>query len=314
LGELLGEKAYAAMKPYVKRCLAGEQVYFEKEINYQLVGKRFIAANLIPRYNGTVVIGYYALITDISERKRAQKDLEDALQETNNKNEELKRINIDLDNFVYTASHDLKSPIANLEGITGVLLKKISKKLEKDEIGLIELIHQMTTKLKSTIKDLTEITKVQKDFEEVPERVSFEEVFENIKADLSPLLTEYAAIISTDFEVKEINYARKNLRSILFNLANNALKYHSPERKPLIQIQTRMEGEYILLSIADNGLGIPAGQIHKLFSMFKRLHTHVEGSGIGLYITKRIIENNEGRIEVESEEGKGSMFKVFFKL
>jgi signal transduction histidine kinase len=172
----------------------------------------------------------------------------------------------------------------------------------------------MTTKLKSTIRDLTEITKVQKDFEEVPETVSFEEVFENIKADLSPLVTEYSASIFTDFEVKEINYARKNLRSILFNLVNNALKYHSPERKPIIHIQTRMAGEYILLSIADNGLGIPTGQIHKLFSMFKRLHTHVDGSGIGLYITKRIIENNEGRIEVESEEGKGSIFKVFFKL
>lgn len=314
LGEILGEKAYVVVKPFVDRCLSGEQVYFENELDYQSGGKRFIAANLIPQYNGMEVTGYYALITDISERKRAQRALEDALQETNIKNEELKRINIDLDNFVYTASHDLKSPIANLEGITGVLLKKISKKLEKDEIELIGLIHEMTTKLKATIRDLTEITKVQKDFEEVPEKVSFEEVFTYIKADLSPLISEYTASIITNFEVKEINFARKNLRSILFNLVNNALKYHSLERKPVIHIHTKIEGEYLMLSVADNGLGIALSQIHKLFSMFKRLHTHVEGSGIGLYITKRIVENNGGRIEVESEEGKGSVFKVYFKI
>jgi signal transduction histidine kinase len=74
-----------------------------------------------------------------------------------------------------------------------------------------------------------------------------------------------------------------------------------------------MAGEYMMLSIEDNGLDISPSQTHKLFSMFKRLHTHVDGSGIGLYITKRIVENNGGRIEVESQEGKGSIFRVYFK-
>jgi signal transduction histidine kinase len=70
----------------------------------------------------------------------------------------------------------------------------------------------------------------------------------------------------------------------------------------------------MLLSFADNGLGIQADQVDKIFLMFKRVHTHVEGSGIGLYIVKRIIENNGGRVEVQSEPGRGTTFNMYFKL
>jgi signal transduction histidine kinase len=94
----------------------------------------------------------------------------------------------------------------------------------------------------------------------------------------------------------------------------NAIKYRSPDRAIEINITSVQQDSFILLSFADNGLGIPAEQIEKIFLMFKRVHTHVEGSGIGLYIVKRIIENNGGRIEVESEPGRGTTFNMYFKL
>ncbi|HEY4650328.1 MAG TPA: ATP-binding protein, partial [Pontibacter sp.] len=126
-------------------------------------------------------------------------------------------------------------------------------------------------------------------------------------------INETGAHIETNFEVEAILYARKNLRSIMYNLVSNAVKYRSEERAPSVRVSTYRKNDFVVLEIADNGLGIRKEQQHKLFSMFKRLHKHVEGTGIGLYIVKRIIENNGGRIEVESEYDKGTTFRVYFR-
>jgi signal transduction histidine kinase len=102
------------------------------------------------------------------------------------------------------------------------------------------------------------------------------------------------------------------MRSILYNLVSNAVKYSSPDRLPVIHITTEQLNDEVILTVSDNGLGMNPAYKHKLFGMFKRLHDHVEGSGIGLYIVKRIIENNGGRIEVETELDVGTTFKVHF--
>jgi PAS domain S-box-containing protein len=234
--------------------------------------------------------------------------------ELNKKNKELQTINVDLDNFIYTASHDLKTPIANLEGLTRVLNTKLVPSKNSQEEKILQMMETSIIKFKNTINDLTEITKVQKEINEEIERIRFEDLLDPILTDLQPMVEENKAIVDIDFQVKQINYARKNLRSIIYNLITNALKYRSPDRAPHIQIKTRQENNYILLTVQDNGLGIRKDQLPKLFNMFKRLHTHVEGTGIGLYIIKRIIENNGGKIEVESEPNVGTVFKVFFKL
>jgi len=285
-----------------------EDVFFRKDGSPLAVS---CAAS--PIFENGIPVATVVEVRDITEEKAAQERLLRINEDLNRKNEELKRTNIDLDNFVYTASHDLKAPIANLEGILSMMTKKLTGKLNQQEMKLIDMMNAMTVRLKSTIKDLTEITKVQKELDQEKEAVSFEEILEDIKTDIQSVIVESKGILTTDFEVPEINYARKNLRSVLYNLVVNALKYHSPQRQLLISVQTRRQEEFVVLAVQDNGLGIPANQIHKLFAMFRRLHTHVEGSGIGLYITKRIIENNGGRIEVESEENQGTTFRVYFR-
>lgn len=140
-------------------------------------------------------------------------------------------------------------------------------------------------------------------------------MLEEIKISLQPFIERTEATIqfgTTAFDT--VRYARKNLRSILFNLISNALKYSDPTRKPLITISTSIaeDGVYAL-TVQDNGLGIAEGQIEKIFSLFKRAHDHVEGSGIGLYLVKRILDNSGDSIMVDSEEGKGSTFTVRFK-
>jgi signal transduction histidine kinase len=133
-----------------------------------------------------------------------------------------------------------------------------------------------------------------------------------VQEDIKNLLEESGARIITHFEVPQIQYARKNLRSILYNLLSNAVKYRDPHRLPEVHVKTRSTPEGIVLTIEDNGLGIDDNKQHKLFAMFQRLHVHVEGTGIGLYIVKRIIENNGGRIEVASQPGRGTIFTITF--
>jgi signal transduction histidine kinase len=138
-------------------------------------------------------------------------------------------------------------------------------------------------------------------------------VLAEVQHDLGPAIAQTGAVITADLLVPEIEFQKKNLRSIFYNLLTNAIKYQQPGVPPVVQIRTRPAGEYILLTVEDNGLGIKEGNQEKLFRMFKRFHTHVEGTGIGLYIVKRIVENSGGYVEVESKEGKGSTFKVYLK-
>lgn len=252
-------------------------------------------------------------INDELERRVGERtvQLAEALEETRRQNQALLQTNTDLDNFVYTASHDLKSPVTNLEGLLGVFQRKVSQRLESSESKLVDLMEASVLKLKATIIGLLEITRAQKDLPEEREMVSFEEVIEEVKADISPMLVESEARVHLNLEAKGIRSARTHVRSIVYNLLSNALKYRSPDRTPDIRISTHQEGKYLVLCVEDNGLGLSHSQQAQLFKMFKRLHDHVEGSGIGLYIIKRIVDNQGGTIQVESQEGQGTTFRVY---
>ncbi|WP_162054152.1 CHASE domain-containing protein [Pontibacter pamirensis] len=264
-------------------------------------------------YSNGQVEAVLVFAVEVTELVKARKELINTNEELSEKNTELQRINNDLDNFVYTASHDLKSPIANMEGLATLLRDILQGNLNQEDMKVLAMLQQAVNKLKGTIADLTEITKVQKELQSEVEPLSVENMLQDITTDIDKLIKEADATISTDLEVKNILYARKNLRSIIYNLVSNAIKYKSPERAPEVHIATYQQDRYIVLEVKDNGLGIKKEQQHKLFTMFKRLHSHVEGTGIGLYIVKRIIENNGGFIKVESEVDKGTTFKVYFK-
>ncbi|WP_026135436.1 CheR family methyltransferase [Nafulsella turpanensis] len=266
-------------------------------------------------YNrGYIMINEYGVpfrmlgsMVDLTNLRKAQEELEKS-------NSNLRKINNDLDNFVYTASHDLKAPVINLEGLVKLLSPKLREKISPKEQRTIDMIEHSVARLKRTISALLEIARVQKDLESKVELLSFEEVLEDAKEDVLDLVEECGASIKTDFQVPEVYYTRYNLRSIIYNLLSNALKYCNKDRKTKILISTSLKGNYTLLTFSDNGLGMNERQLSKLFSMFKRFHPQVEGTGVGLYMVKRIIENHGGRIEVESKEGEGTVFYVYFPM
>lgn len=236
--------------------------------------------------------------------------------ELHSTNEKLQIVNSDLDNFIYTASHDLKAPITNIEGLVHLLTKKLNDvAANKNGIApLIDMINKSILRFKRTIADLTEISKIQRLADLELEPLSLYEVIHEVSLDLQNQILESGADLQIDVDERAaIKFSRKNLKSIVYNLLSNAIKYCSPDRAPIIQISFSEERNYGVFSVKDNGLGMDLKDEDKIFSMFKRLHSHVEGTGIGLYMVKKIMENAHGNVTVESKIGEGSTFRAYFK-
>lgn len=252
-------------------------------------------------------------ITKVVFNLNEQKKLEESLKV---KNEELERVNRDLDTFVYTASHDLKAPISNIEALILALFDELDTehRNKEGEKEIINMIQSSVAKFKTTIDDLSTSGKVAQSKGQT-EDISFKDILDDVKMNLLESIEEVQPIILEDFsQVPTIRFSKKNLRSIIQNLVLNAIKYHSPKRKPEIIISTEAVDQYcVLLKVRDNGLGITEEDKGKIFSMYQRFHDHVEGTGVGMNIVKRIVDNSGGVIEIESELDKGSIFKIYLK-
>jgi two-component system, sensor histidine kinase and response regulator len=244
---------------------------------------------------------------ELKEEVNRRMEAEERLVENN---EKLRRLNADLDSFVYTASHDLKLPVANMEGLINVLSERVDS---SDEIikEVVAMLQQSVFQFKDTIHQLLEIIKVQKEGKEEEVFVDCKEVLEEVKISIRELIESTGAVIVTDFnECRTIKISRQGLKSILYNLITNAIKYQDPTRTPRIKICLHEQPGYTCLSVEDNGLGISEENKTKIFAMFKRLHSHVEGTGIGLFIVKNIVDKYNGFIEVESTIGQGTTFNL----
>lgn len=272
--------------------------------------------------NGKVFI--VKMIYDINEQKlleaslyKANEDLMQVQADLKQKNDSLIAVNKDLDTFVYTASHDLKSPLNNLEAlITGLISELSEKSREKEEVGdMINMIRQSLDNFKDTINDLANIGKAQQEGRDDNTIIRFAECMEEVKTSLSHLVEANDARIIENFNTApEIKMSRRDLRSILYNLVSNSIKHRAKERKPVVKVSsTKTDENLILLKVEDNGLGISEEDQLKLFGMYQRFNTEVEGTGVGLSLIKKIVEKNGGRIEVESELGKGSVFSILLK-
>ena len=278
------------------------------QMSYRILGKegeyKWFLNRIVPMIDNNGLIKHFGTLTEIDEQIQQNEELKKA-------NDELLKINNDLDNFIYIASHDLKSPISNMEGILDHLTEN-TKENEAIE-SLVIMLNKSVARLKTTIEDISEVSKIQKSQAQDVQSIYFEKVFNEVKNDLNDLIQDQSAIIHTDFSEPSVRYSKRNIRSIIYNVLSNALKYRNPNRNLQIEVKTYKEDKNIILSVTDNGLGIKKENTGKIFGMFKRLHTHIEGSGIGLNIVKRILDNNNDEIQVDSEEGKGSEFKIIFK-
>ena len=246
-----------------------------------------------------------AIITfnDITALKAAQHELAQ-------KNNSLIRINADLDHFIHAASHDLLAPLANIETSINIM-----NKIKLSEPKLLDFLNTINTsihKYRELITDIATIARIEGDMM-VLEKVNIDDILNNIEWSLDDKIKLSGAVIVRDLQVKFLKFSKKNLRSIIYNLVSNAIKFKRDEEPPVIHIRTLEEDDFIVLTVQDNGIGIPKKSMNTIFEMYGRLNQEVEGQGIGLYLAKKIVNAANGSMEVESEPGKGSKFTICFK-
>ncbi|MDF7814008.1 PAS domain-containing protein [Hymenobacter sp. YC55] len=267
------------------------------------------------------VDGVLVFAHEVTDQVQARRIVEESgqhalalAQELSTANEQLRRTNVDLDNFIYTASHDLKAPISNIEGLLYLLQDELPAAVfEEEYVGsTLTRMLEAVERFKRTIEHLTDVSKLQKEYAAPTTLVNLAAVLADVHQDLAPLLQETGAVLVLEVgAVPPVPFSEKNLRSVVYNLLSNALKYRSPNRKPQVDVRGYERAGYVVLEVHDNGLGIDADHVPRLFDMFQRFHSHVEGSGIGLFMVKRMVENAGGRIEVHSQPGVGTTFLVY---
>jgi PAS domain S-box-containing protein len=255
-------------------------------------------------------------VQDMNEELAAiNEELHATNEELQESNRQLTRTNVELDTFVYMASHDLKAPITNIESISLALRDTLPADVQQDEMiaHLLDLLEQTTARFQLTIGQLTDLSKLQLAHASPAEVVHLAPVIESVRLDLAPVIAaanaQLTVAVAPDLVV---SFSPANLRSTIYNLLSNAVKYRALDRPAQVQVRAFPSGGRVVLEVQDNGLGLNAHQQSRLFGLFQRLHTHVEGTGVGLYITKRLVENGGGTIAVESRVDVGTTFTLTF--
>ncbi|MDF7815850.1 PAS domain-containing protein, partial [Hymenobacter sp. YC55] len=331
--EVVGEAAYQTALPHMQQALTGERVDFDARMPYRADFVKHIHTSYIPDEQAGEVVGFYTLVVDITEQVLARQQVQELNQElaainqelaaineeltaTNEElhasNAQLLRTNADLDTFVYAASHDLKAPIANIEGLLDVLAEYLPPGEQQPLVPrLVAMMQGAIHRFQQTVGHLTDVARLQHAADSEAHEVDVPRLLEDVRLDVLPLLESTQAQLHTQVaRCPRVRLPAKNMRSILFNLLSNALKYRAPDRPPVVQVRSFCTATHFTLTVQDNGLGLSEEQQGKLFTMFRRLHTHVEGSGVGLYLIRRMIELAGGHIAVQSQLGVGSTFTV----
>lgn len=284
--------------------------------NYELTARAKDGLETVVSYNATTfndqagnLQGVFAAARDVTERKR----FEQTLQE---KNVELETANLAKDRFLASMSHELRTPLNAIIGFTGTLLMKLPGPLTVDQHGQLTTVQGSAKHLLSLINDLLDLAKIDSGKVDIRyEPIVCQSVVEEVAAALRPL----AESKGLEFKVKapkgslRLESDRRILSQILINLTNNAIKF-TDRGSIRIEVGTRPENGHTLASIdvIDTGIGIRPADKEKLFQAFQQVDVdhRGEGTGLGLYLSQKLAVLIKGRIELESEYGKGSVFRL----
>jgi len=288
---------------------------FENNISQIQLEYRFLCADNTYKYildravlvtdNKAKPIRMIGAMQDISDRKNHEIQLEGLLNVTRYQNKRLQ-------NFAYIVSHNIRSHSANIIGLVDFIEESDNEVDKKVFFGMLKT---STDKLSQTIENLNEIITIQNETEIKKTSVNLRDEIRKTGDAINVLIsqTNTSLINEVDADVF-VEVVPSYLESIMLNMLTNAIKYRSPDRFPIIHLFVRKIPGYIVLSVKDNGLGIDLKKYgDRMFGMYVTFHNHKDSRGFGLYITKNQIEAMEGKIEVESEPGVGTIFSIYFK-
>jgi signal transduction histidine kinase len=236
--------------------------------------------------------------------------VEDRTKELVNTNLELVRQNNQLEQFGYIIAHNLRGSVARILGLSNVINEKSFDPSRDQEV--ISLLKSSAKELDNAISDLNGILEIKKGILNSHEEVNFSDRLKKVKSMLKDKITESDAVIHDDFNQAQTCYAvPAYIESILFNLISNGIKYRALDRRPIINLNTKQEGNKIVLVVNDNGIGMDLTKLkEKVFTLYQRFHQHVEGKGMGLFLVKTQVEALNGTIEIDSKVNEGTSFKI----
>ncbi|HEY0655092.1 MAG TPA: tetratricopeptide repeat protein [Chryseosolibacter sp.] len=245
-------------------------------------------------------------ITDLN--RGLAKLIEEKTVELRRTNDELVKHNNELLQFSYTVSHNLRGPVARVLGLATLVQSEQELAQAKQWISLIA---KTASELDAIIKDLGKILELRHEPNRYREVVELADEWRQSISLLQDSLTGDEEIISDFSALPELITVRPMLQSILYNLLSNAIKFRSPDRPLVVRATSRVTDSKAVIEVIDNGLGFNSEKYReKLFRLYTRFHSHVEGRGLGLYLIKSQVEGLHGRVEVHSQPGTGSRFTV----
>ncbi len=224
-------------------------------------------------------------------------------------NEALRRSNLDLEQFAYIASHDMKEPLRMIGNFNQLLLMKYGDKLDDRGMNYLKFSMESVDRLEKLIADILEYSKVGRTEKEMESHDIDTIVYDKMK-NLTMLIQEKNASIIIKNLPKGVTCEANQLGVVFYNLLNNALKFNHNSDIEIV-VDSRDIGDFYEFSVQDNGIGINPQKVKKIFEPFRRLHRKdkYEGSGIGLSICKKIVQRHDGKIWAESEPGEGTTIK-----
>jgi len=298
---------------FFKKGLAGQ---VKGEINLSVRNKIIpVYISLTSLYPSLPTIGM--IVTDLSEKKKQEKILRQ-------KNEQLAKSNAELASFSYVASHDLQEPLRKIRTFSNLILEKDHHHLSEEGQLMFQRMNVAAERMQTLIQDLLTYSRSNTNGQKF-ENIHLNQVIDEIKEDLSEELKEKHATIETS-DLCDISALPFQFRQLLFNLIGNSLKFSQPCLPPHITIKSEVasgkefqnqnlfaDQNYCHISISDNGIGFEPKYREKIFEVFQRLHTkdQYSGTGIGLSIVKRIVENHLGVITASGEINKGATFDIY---
>lgn len=321
MSEVIGEPAYLVVSPYVESVLQGNTVHFEQETPYRGIGTRHVQGIYVPDFdpNGEVR-GFVVLITDISEQKRIERELKEALRTR--------------DEFLSIASHELKTPLTSLS----LQLQMLSRQFQRasasgsnGDIGSIlpttlnyeklvrsiSVCENQSRKLANLLEELLDLTRIRLGHMPLTlVEVDLVDIAEEVVEQLANEAKAKGILISLHAEktVRGV-WDKTRIEQVVANLLTNAIKYGQGRPVAVAIAQSATSGR-ARLKVTDQGMGVPSNLQERIFERFERAISskNISGLGLGLYITRQIVEAHGGTITVESELGQGSTFTVELPL
>jgi light-regulated signal transduction histidine kinase (bacteriophytochrome) len=222
--------------------------------------------------------------------------------------EELQHSNYELQQFAYITSHDLQEPLRTIASFTQLLERRYKEKLDSDADEYIDFIVSAAVRMKKMIQGLLDYSRIDTQGGEF-KLTDIEEALNEVLSNLNAAIKENNVKITHD-PLPTVKADGRQITQLFQNLISNAIKFRKKDESPKIHIKAAKKNDEYVFSVSDNGIGMENKYTSHIFELFKRLHTidKYEGTGIGLAIAERIVERHGGRIWVESELGKGSVF------